>query len=104
MLEAISPSATLISALGLIILILWERPWMKKLSFTTIIQGPLVAVLTGILLKIYFDGKAGWSSQEITCVHSSNGRVSMVSLVNLRHRISVLFSILLFILLELPWP
>lgn len=60
MLEAVSPSATLISALGLVILILWERPWMKKMSFTTIIQGPLVAVVTGILLKVYFDGKAGW--------------------------------------------
>ena len=33
---------------------------MKKMSFTTIIQGPLVAVVTGILLKIYFDGKIGW--------------------------------------------
>ncbi|MEC8458524.1 MAG: SulP family inorganic anion transporter [Bacteroidota bacterium] len=60
MLDAVSPSATLISLLGLIILILWERPWMKKMSFTTIIQGPLVAVVTGILLKIYFDGKIGW--------------------------------------------
>ena len=60
MLDAVSPSATLISLLGLIILILWERSWMKKMSFTTIIQGPLVAVVTGILLKIYFDGKIGW--------------------------------------------
>ena len=66
MLDAVSPSATLISLLGLIILILWERPWMKKMSFTTIIQGPLVAVVTGILLKIYFDGKIGW---ELTGEH-----------------------------------
>ena len=66
MLDAVSPSATLISLLGLIILILWERPWMKKMSFTTIIQGPLVAVVTGILLKIYFDGKIGWELQEST--------------------------------------
>lgn len=60
MLEAISPSATLIAGLGLLILILWERPFMKKLSFTTIIQGPLVVVVTGIVLKLYFDGKEGW--------------------------------------------
>ena len=60
MLEAISPSATLIAGLGLLILIIWERPFMKKLSFTTIVQGPLVAVVTGILLKLYFDGKEGW--------------------------------------------
>ncbi|MDA0898608.1 MAG: SulP family inorganic anion transporter [Bacteroidetes bacterium] len=60
MLEAISPSATLIAGLGLLILILWERPFMKKLAFTTIVQGPLVAVVTGIVLKLYFDGKEGW--------------------------------------------
>ena len=60
MLEAISPSATLIAGLGLLILILWERPFMKKMAFTTIIQGPLVAVVTGIVLKLYFDGKEGW--------------------------------------------
>lgn len=60
MMEAISPSATLIAGLGLLIMILWERPFMKKLSFTTIVQGPLVAVVTGILLKLYFDGKEGW--------------------------------------------
>ena len=60
MLEAISPSATLIAGLGLLILILWERPFMKKMAFTTIVQGPLVAVVTGIVLKLYFDGKGGW--------------------------------------------
>ena len=60
MLEAVSPSATLIAGLGLLILILWERPFMKKMAFTTIVQGPLVAVVTGIVLKLYFDGKEGW--------------------------------------------
>lgn len=60
MLEVISPSATLIAGLGLLILILWERPFMKKMAFTTIVQGPLVAVVTGIVLKLYFDGKEGW--------------------------------------------
>ena len=60
-LDAITPSAALISMLGLGILILWERPFMKKMSFTTIIQGPLVVVVTGIVLKLYFDGKEGWA-------------------------------------------
>ena len=46
--------------LGLGILILGERQFMKNLSFTTIIQGPLVVVVTGIVLKLYFDGKEGW--------------------------------------------
>jgi len=60
MLESISPSATLIAVLGLLILLLWERPWMKNKSFTTLIQGPLVTVALGIALKLYFDGMEGW--------------------------------------------
>src|SRR5690606_32434393 len=36
------------------ILILWEQPFIKKLAFTKIIQGQLVAVLAGIGLNIYF--------------------------------------------------
>lgn len=50
----ISPSALVISMISLAILIIWEQPFMKKLSFTGIIQGPLVAVATGISLNIAF--------------------------------------------------
>lgn len=60
MLEALNPTATLIAALGLAILILWERPFMKKLSFTTIIQGPLVTVVMGILIAMNTTTIEGW--------------------------------------------
>ncbi|MFT5970772.1 MAG: MFS superfamily sulfate permease-like transporter, partial [Flavobacteriales bacterium] len=36
------------------VLILWERPFMKKLGFTKLVQGPLVVVLGGIGLNILF--------------------------------------------------
>jgi MFS superfamily sulfate permease-like transporter len=60
MLEALNPTATLIAALGLAILILWERPFMKKLSLTTIIQGPLVTVVMGILIAMNTTTIEGW--------------------------------------------
>jgi MFS superfamily sulfate permease-like transporter len=54
MLDYISPGAAIISLLSLAVLILWERPFMKKLGFTKLVQGPLVVVLGGIGLNILF--------------------------------------------------
>ena len=48
MMDNITPTAVLISMLGLAILILWERPFMKKLKLTTILPGSLAAVLAGV--------------------------------------------------------
>ncbi|HKK77560.1 MAG TPA: SulP family inorganic anion transporter [Saprospiraceae bacterium] len=56
MLNYISPGAVIIATLSILILILWERPFMKKLGFTNIIQGPLVVVVLGILLNSFFTG------------------------------------------------
>lgn len=56
MLNYISPGAVIIATLSILILILWERPFMKKLGFTRIIQGPLVVVVLGILLNMAFVG------------------------------------------------
>ncbi len=54
MFEAISPAALIIAAVSMVILILWDRPFMKKMSFTRIIQGPLVVVALGIILNMIF--------------------------------------------------
>jgi len=54
MLDNISPGALIISAISLLILILWETNIFKKYSFTKILQGPLVVVATGALLNIFF--------------------------------------------------
>ncbi|MEL6863919.1 MAG: SulP family inorganic anion transporter [Bacteroidota bacterium] len=56
MFEAISPGAVLISVLSLAIMVLWERPFMKKISLFKIIQAPLVVVSLGILLNLIFQG------------------------------------------------
>jgi len=50
MLGAISPGAVAITLFSLVVLILWEQPFMKNKKFTKIIQGPLVAVVGSILL------------------------------------------------------
>lgn len=54
MIDYISPGVLIISTISLIILILWETAFFKKLKFTKLIQGPLVAVIAGILLNQFF--------------------------------------------------
>jgi MFS superfamily sulfate permease-like transporter len=54
MLDFISPGVLVVSMVSLIILILWETPFLKKQKFTKIVQGPLVAVVAGIVLNIVF--------------------------------------------------
>jgi len=56
MLEGITPSAMIIAGVGLGILILWEQNFMKKIPIFKIIQGPLVVVVSGILLAAMFSG------------------------------------------------
>lgn len=50
MLDYISPTAVLISALSIVILLFWESKWMKSKKFSTLLPGPLVAVFTGVLI------------------------------------------------------
>jgi len=54
MIDYISPGVLVVSVVSLIILILWETSFLKKQKFTKIIQGPLVAVVMGIVLNIVF--------------------------------------------------
>lgn len=69
MLEAISPGAITITIVSLAILILWEQNFMKRLKFTRIIQGPLVAVTAGILLNLFFrGGSMGLQSDQVVAI------------------------------------
>ncbi len=54
MLSFVQPGAILVTLLALAILILWDRPFMKKAKAFQWIQGPLVAVTAGILLNLVF--------------------------------------------------
>lgn len=64
MMNFISPAAITITLLSLAILILWERPFIKKLSFTKVIQGPLLVVVLGIVLNNVFQGTSWAISAE----------------------------------------
>ena len=52
--QASTPIAIIISVVCLVILILWETKLIKQFAFSKIIQGPLVAVVAGILLGLGF--------------------------------------------------
>jgi len=49
-----SPGAVLITLTSIALLILWERPALKKQSWTTWLPGPLVCVVVGTLLNDAF--------------------------------------------------
>ncbi len=54
MVDYITPGVIIITLISMAILILWEQPFMKKISLFKVVQGPLVAVITGILLNVVF--------------------------------------------------
>lgn len=54
MLSYIQPGAVIVTLVALAILILWDRPFMKKIKLTQWVQGPLVAVASGIFLNLLF--------------------------------------------------
>ncbi len=54
MFEAISPGALTITVLSMLVLILWEQSFMKKIKLFQLVQGPLVVVTLGIVLNIIF--------------------------------------------------
>lgn len=60
--------AASIGALGLIILILWQQGFMQRIKLFTYIQGPLVAILSGIGLVYLYRG----GSHEMLTEHLVN--------------------------------
>ncbi len=57
--EAYHNGAIIIGVVSLLILVLWEQKFMKKISIFRFIQGPLVVVVTAIGLNAWFKGSAG---------------------------------------------
>ncbi|MCB0795184.1 MAG: SulP family inorganic anion transporter [Flavobacteriales bacterium] len=56
MMDAINPGALVITLVGLVLMVLWERPFIKRNPVLNIVPGPLLAVLAGIGLAITFTG------------------------------------------------
>jgi len=55
MLDYMTPGALTVSILSLVILILWERPFMKKIRIFQVVQGPLIVVGFGIAMGLILD-------------------------------------------------
>ncbi len=53
-LNHLHPSALMISAVSLFILIMWERPFLKKYNFFKLVPGALIVVVVGILMNEWF--------------------------------------------------
>lgn len=60
-LNFISPGATIVAVLGLLILILWDKVLSKKAKIFKLIQGPLVAVIIGIIYFVVTKDSASMS-------------------------------------------
>lgn len=50
----VEPGAVLVALVAMAVLVLWERPFVKRFKASLWIQGPLVAVLLGIVLNELF--------------------------------------------------
>ncbi|MBI1193860.1 MAG: SulP family inorganic anion transporter [Bacteroidetes bacterium] len=55
-LHLVSPGAIVIFVVAMAILIVWEMPFMKRRAVFQVIQGPLVAVIAGIVMQRLFHG------------------------------------------------
>jgi MFS superfamily sulfate permease-like transporter len=51
----------IIASISLAILLLWESRWFKRHKLLTLMPGPLVAVVTGALLNLFFRSKLGFA-------------------------------------------
>ena len=68
-LNSISPGATLIAVIGLAILVLWNAVLSKQGKIFQLVQGPLVAVVVGVIYVIATTGNEAWG---ITSDHLVN--------------------------------
>jgi MFS superfamily sulfate permease-like transporter len=65
MLQDIQPIAVLISSLGLVVLILWEQPVIKRSILAKFLPGSLVAVMLGVGIHLLTRGESGLGSDHL---------------------------------------
>ena len=58
MLSQLQPGALVVGLVSMAILLLWDLPFIKRIKATTWIQGPLVAVVMGVVLNQIFANAA----------------------------------------------
>lgn len=60
-LQDINPVAVFITSISMVVLILWEQKFMKKIKLFQLVQGPLVVVALGILISNLTQGLEGFT-------------------------------------------
>lgn len=82
--NSISPGATVIAVVALSILILWDRVLSKKSKIFQLIQGPLVAVVLGIVYFAFTSGDGTWgiSSDHLVSVPVPDSLESFAGLLS----------------------
>ncbi len=50
----VHPGAVIIAVISLVILIMWERPFLKKYSFFKVVPGALLVVILGVVINEWF--------------------------------------------------
>lgn len=84
MFEAVSLGAITITVISMLILILWEQKFMKKIKLFTLVQGPLVVVLTGIILGQVFAGSSmSLSAEQIVTIPVASSFEGLMGLFSL---------------------
>lgn len=58
MMDFIQQGALIIFMISMVILILWEQPFMKRIKLFQVVQGPLIVVTAGIIINILFKGSS----------------------------------------------
>ena len=64
MVDHVHPGVMIVTAVSLALLILWETKSMKKMKWTTVLSGPLMVVIVGIILNKLFAGNQQFSITE----------------------------------------
>lgn len=68
-----SPSAIVISVMSLVILALWDRPWIRRHPTLQILPGALVTVIAGVFVNLLFH----WSFPSLA-LHAADGHLVQI--------------------------
>lgn len=73
------PWAVLIAVVSLAVLLLWETPWMKAMSWTRLVPGSLIAVVLGAVLQGLAPAQFGLSVDHLVSIPLTDDPVSLLS-------------------------
>lgn len=72
--SSISHGVIIISAVSLLLLVIWEKPWVKSQKFLKLIPGPLVAVIWGVLYNL--SAERWFPDWSVDSIHLTNVPIS----------------------------